>query len=218
MKNKISLSIISSIENFDVEAAKHAHELKSWKSHQERVELDLKNPPKDPMLMHWPLKKPRAHPSIEAAIDDNGEVNFEPVDDTPKPEKLSLGHKKIQLHQRISDAHIAAVNVVLPLGKHKLFAMRENAIAGRDEERKIKLVEKNRGFFKKLTSRLMTSDEITQAIIDSRPPEDAAFLAEQKPRHEKIAIINQISAQALHDVEDLTEDTVDSWKLPDFPK
>lgn len=218
MKQQIPLSAISEIKDFEVAVAKHAFDLKEWKAHQDRVEQDNKNPPADPMLKHWPQKRPQAHPMVERAVDENGDVNFEVVDDTPKPEKLSLDQKKNLLRHDLAAARHAAIHVVLPWGKHNLFAMRQNEISARDIVRRDKLIEQNKGFFKKLTGKLMSGDEIMQAVDSSRPADDAAFLAEQMPRRQKIAAIEKLTAQASYDIEDLTEDIIDAWKIPDLSK
>ena len=54
------------------------------------------------------------------------------------------------------------------------------------------------------------------AALEQRPAEDTRHLAEQQERRDRIRAIEEIAAQAMHDIEDLTVDTIGSWKAPDF--
>lgn len=58
--------------------------------------------------------------------------------------------------------------------------------------------------------------DIHAEVAKTRDPEDTKHLEEQKARREKIQAIARAAAQAQHDVEDLTAETIGDWKVPDF--
>ena len=62
----------------------------------------------------------------------------------------------------------------------------------------------------------MTAEQIAARIEAERPAEDTALLKAQKERRARIEAIQLAAAQAHHDIEDLTAETVGSWKLPTF--
>ena len=55
-------------------------------------------------------------------------------------------------------------------------------------------------------------------ILKRRPPEDTKFIQQQIDLRNRISKISRAAAQMHSDIEDLTIDNIDSWKIPDFPK
>jgi len=211
VKHKILASQIVGISDFPAAAAAHAVEMKNWRAHQKRVEDDKQNgvPQED---AHWPQKPPRAHPLVERAVDENDEANFEIVNDLPDP----LAIKKAQLLDDVGRAEEAAIAAVVPAGKRRLFAMREQDIRERDNQLRTELHAGNGGLIRKVTGQQMSVEEIERAIIDARGPEDMKHLADQAARRQRIAEIERKAARAHHDIEDLTAETIGSWKMPTF--
>lgn len=64
----------------------------------------------------------------------------------------------------------------------------------------------------------LTVEEINKSVAQQRSQDDAAFLEEQKKRHDRSDAIARHAAQLQHDVEDLTAADVDSWVLTPFPE
>jgi hypothetical protein len=92
MTQKIPASAIAGITNFAVAAASHAVETKAWRAHMARVADDQRNDvPIERRHVAYP--RPRAHPMIERAIDENDEVNFEVIDDGPTAAELLAARK-----------------------------------------------------------------------------------------------------------------------------
>lgn len=207
MKHQILASEIAGIADFPAGAAAHAVEMKAWRAHQRRVEADQKNGvPK--AEAHWPQPQPRAHPLVERAVDENDEANFEIVDDLPDP----LIAKKAQLLDQVSRAEVAAIAAVAPPGKRRLHALRENDIRAADGRLFAELQAGNGGILRSALS----ADEMQRAVVDARNPDDTKHLADQDDRRARIAEIERKAAQAHHDIEDLTTETIGSWKPPTF--
>lgn len=216
MKQQIKLSEIAGVENFAVAVAAHALEMKNWNAHMARVLDDQKKPPANPMDCHWPLKRPHAHPAVEKALDENGEANFEFVDDTPRPEKLSLAQRKMNLIHQVTNAQEAAQLLAVPFGKRDLFSFREQAIVAADGALRTSLYVNNNKILKKITGATLSAEDVESKVTAARSPEDSDHLKKQEARRQEFARINMIAAQAKHDIEDLTEETIDGWKLPVF--
>lgn len=211
MKHKVLASEIAGIADFPAAAAAHAVEMKNWRAHQRRVAEDEKNGvPKD--QAHWPQKQPRAHPAVERAVDENDEANFEIINDLPDP----LIARKAALAADVSWAEQAAIAAIVPPGKRRLFALREHDIRERDDSQRTKLHTGNSGLLRKVTGQQLSTEEIERAVIDARGPSDTRHLADQAERRQRIAGIERKAAQAHHDIEDLTAETIGSWQPPTF--
>ena len=214
MKQPIPASAIAGIKDFSVAAAAHASELKAWRAHMDRVADDRKNDvPIERCHVAYP--RPRAHPLVERAVDEKDEVNFEIVDDGPTAEE-KLAARKAELLSEVSIAENKAIDAVVPPGKRRLFNLRESAIQSADQTKAVALVASGAGLVKWLTGGAMTSDHIVARIEAERPADDTAHLQAQQERRARIEAIQLAAAKAHHDIEDLTAETVGSWKPPTF--
>lgn len=148
--------------------------------------------------------RPVAHPMIEASIKrishpksaklpDDYVVDYVIVDDTPPPPPpLNLADRKALLHGQLRAAEQAAKEAVLPQRKHRLlFLQAQNA------SRKIKFIEGKQD-----------ESDLTA--------EEQASLVQVKTVQDTYANIELLSAQAESDIEELTDDTVDTWQVPNF--
>jgi hypothetical protein len=214
MKQKIPASAIAGINNFYVAAAAHAAELKAWRAHMERVSDDQKNDvPIERRHVAYP--RPRSHPLVESAVDEHDDVNFEIVDDGPTAEEELAAHKA-ELASAVSIAENKAIDAVVPPGKRRLFNLRESAILAADQIMAATLAASSSGILKKITGGAMKPDQIAARIEADRPADDTAHLKAQQERNARIEAIQLAAAQAHHDIEDLTAETIGSWKLPTF--
>ena len=214
MKQKIAASAIAGIKDFAAAAASHAVEMKAWRAHMTRVKQDEKNDvPIERRHVAYP--RPRAHPMVERAVDENDEVNFEVLDDGPTAAEL-LATRKAALMHEVSIAENRAIDAIVPAGKRRLFNLRESDIRMADAAKAKALAASNSGLLKKVAGRTMTPEQMAARIEAERPLEDTALLRAQEERGARIEAIQRAAAQAHHDIEDLTAETIGGWKLPPF--
>lgn len=150
--------------------------------------------------------RPVAHPLVEASVKrishpkgtklpDDYMVDYVIVDDTQPPVEsinLNLEDKKSVLAAQLRAAEHAAKVAVLPQRKHRILQLQtQNANA------KIKY-----------DTGIADYSELTEA--------DTAVIEHLKKVQAAYAVIELIAAQAESDIEDLTDDTVDKWQVPNL--
>jgi hypothetical protein len=167
----------------------------------------------DVMSLAYP--RPRAYSWVEHAVDEKDEVNFEIVDDGPTAEER-LAARKAELINEVAIAENKAIDAVVPPGKRRLFNLRESSIQVADQAKAVALAASSIGLLKRLTGATITPDQIAARIEAERPADDTAHLQAQQQRRARIEAIQLAAAQAHHDIEDLTAETIGSWKLPTF--
>lgn len=198
----INKSAIAGLHDFPALAAAFAVEMKNWRAHMVRVKQD-EAAGVTGIEKHVAHPRPSAHPAVEAAVNENAEMDYEIVDDGPSPDQV-LAHKKAELSQRVVLAEHAAIGAVVPHGKRRLLSHQENAISSAHAPRPLGLIK---------------SVATAIGLLDAGPTmsaEDAAFIKEQARQRQKIEAIELKAAQAYHDIEDLTLETLDAWQIPDF--
>lgn len=214
MTVKIPRSRILDQHVFEAAIAEHAHAMKHWREHMKRVEEDEKNGVQG-IDRHHPLPRPTPHPLVAECIDENDEPNYEIVDDSPAPEER-LAARKLELLHAINLAERAALDALVPPARRRLLNLRESEIAEQDRRTMDEIMTgKGRGIFAKFKKN-PDPDEVIAAVHAKRDEKQAAFMAEQTERRRRWAAIERAAAEAEDAVEDLTVDTVDSFKLPDF--
>lgn len=196
--------------NFELQVAAYAHDLRNWRAHMARVEQDKQNPDLPDIERHMAHPRPLAPPAVEIAVNENGDADYQIVDDGPTPGQV-LVEKKRRLMQAVSIAEGLAIAGVCPLGKRRLFNIHETEILAADAEFAA-------GLQGSLWKRAIgAQSDITAEIEANRAPDDTAHLEDQRRRRAQTAAVERIAAQAHHDIEDLTSDTVDAWQMPAFP-
>lgn len=216
MTHPILKSVINAIPDFAVRAAAHALEMRHWRAHSARVKTDAKNPDLPAIDRHVGYPAPSEHPIVMSAVNEADEVDFEVVDDGPTPEQL-LRARKNELLAAVSRTEHGAIDAVIPPGKRRMLDMRETDIRAADAERATLLRNSEQGggllgAFRRATS----ADDIGAMMAEQRPAEDTAHLDQQASRRERISAIERIAAQAHHDIEDLTAETIGAWVMPNF--
>lgn len=202
---------------FVSDVTKYAQEMAEWKAHMARVEADAAaKVPKDRAYAPYPA--PVADQAVMSAVGTDGKPNYEIVDDTPTPDQV-LAQKKQNLITTVRLAEQAAISVIVPMGKTRIFGKRYNAIIVADQARRDALYAaqpvgalSSIGIGAKKDMGKAESDSIAQ-----RPPEDAKFMADFLTRNAKIKSIEDAAAQMESDIEDLTSSNIDSWVMPAFP-
>lgn len=185
--------------NFEVEVARFVVLKKEWREHQAKVEADEKNGVTG-IAKHVACKHPVAHQLIESAIDADGNASYEIVDDGPTPAQI-LEQQKQDLELQLNMAETAAIEAIFPRRQLPLLSAKENDINAAHQQ------SSNRGVIKSL---LVSPPEM--------PSEDKAFVEQMRVKRQKVSDIRRITAQALADIDGLTAETIDAWKLPDFSK
>lgn len=200
--------------HFAVAAASHALEMKNWRAHMARVAADEKAGVIG-IEKHAPYPRPTHHPLVEAAVNENDEVDYVVEDDGPTPAQI-LEAQKAKLIADVGSAERAAIEAVVPLGKQRSFNIRENDIRVADA----KFAPPKRSLLEaaKTSVGLAPKVDITAEIEKARPPADTQFLADQQARRTKVEMILRAGAVMLSEIDDLTAETIDAWKMPDFPK
>jgi hypothetical protein len=194
MKQKIAASAIASIKDFAAAAASHAGEMKVWRAHMARVKQDEKNDvPIERRHVAYP--RPRAHPVVERAVDENDEVNFEVIDDGPTAAETFAARKAALLNE-VSIAEYAAIDAVVPAGRRRLFNLRESAILAADHAKVTALAASSSGLLRKVTGGALRPEQIAARIEAERPAEDTAHLRAQAERRSRIEAIQLAAAQA----------------------
>ena len=203
MTAKILKSAIAGIRDFPARAAAHAVEMKNWREHMARVKDDEAKGVTG-IEKHWPHPRPDAHPLVEAAVNENCDMDYELVDDGPTPDQV-LREMKNRLIETVSQLERTAIEAVAPPGKWRLLNMRENSIIEAQAER---------------MKEVGVVASVATAIGLKKPPglseEDAAHISAQNDLRRKIQSIQRSAAQAHSDIEDLTAETIDGWQMPSF--
>jgi hypothetical protein len=129
-----------------------------------------------------------------------------------------LAAKKNDLLRSVSIREQEAIAAVLPPGKRRLFNIRENEIRADDAERARTLAE-DQGLLKSVASAVGIGRKVDIAadVEKARSADDSNFLQQQADRRSKIEAIERAADKAHHDIEDLTLDNIDAWKMTTFP-
>lgn len=204
MTARILRSAIAGIHDFEAQAATHAVEMREWRAHQERVSAD-EAAGVIGIERHWPLKRPTAHPAVEAAVNEKSEMDFDLIEDGPTADDL-LRLKKEALSQIVHQAEHAAISSIVPLGKQRFRDIRRQEIEAADIER----AAEDGGLLK------MAATAIGLRGRRDRTQAETDFLEQHQDEQSRIRAIQRAAAEAQHDIEDLTSETVDAWSVPDL--
>ncbi len=217
MTAKILKSQVS--QDFELAVANYAQAMREWRAHMKRVEADAKNGVEG-IEKHEPYARPYAPELIDAAVDEEGNPDYEIVDDGPTPEQILVAKKSV-LFQAVLQAEAAAGEKIVPTGKRRLFNLQESSIYESDAKLAADLRKKKKGRIAKVWDAALGKDVDAVAVEEAdiraaRPKKDTDHLDAQAGRREKLNALAMKSAQALADIQDLTADNVDAWKMPDF--
>lgn len=203
---------------FDVAVAAFAKDMSDWREQEKKAtehdgKLDI------PAAHRWVhRKRPSADPRVMRCVNDSDVADFEIVDDRPSADDI-LMEKKNRLFSAVSGAEMKAIRSIVQPGKQRRFALWQLDIEASDARKRVELKP---SAVKKIAVSVAASvglmDEIdTEAeVVKQRPPADTQFLQDQAIRQAKIETITRAAAQMHSDIEDLTLDNIDAWKMPEF--
>jgi hypothetical protein len=168
-----------------------------------------------------PFPEPMDHPDIVAAINDKGEPEFEVFDDGPSPAEV-LEQKKKALAMEVTAMEHAALEAVVPDRKRRLLNIRLNDLAKTESGRTKDLlnsigrqIEESNDNNEKLDL-MRRQRDLTAEIHAMRTPEEAALAEDQIERQKKIDAITLWAATMHNDIDDLTVDDIDTWKIEPY--
>jgi hypothetical protein len=204
-------------DGFEVAVAAFAKEMKDWRA-QEKIATEhdsRKDIHPDEKYVH--RKRPSASSLVQQAVNESDVADYEIVDDGPTPEQI-LRSKKDLLFVQTSKAEQEAILAIAPYSKQRLMSFRESDIRKADKAFADTLQKP--GLITKAASAIgiINPADVSAQIEKQRPPQDTQFLADQAMRRSKIEVIQRAAAQAHSDIEDLTLDNIDAWKMPEFTK
>lgn len=203
---------------FELDVAVFAQAMRDWRGHMGRVGDDERNGVRG-AEKHVAYPRPIAHVLVDEAVDENGNPDYEIVDDGPTAEQI-VAFKKGQLFNAVIEAERAASEIIVPFAKRRLFNLREASIRNEDGRRALDLSKKKGRLSKMWDAALGKEVEVSGVnpadIRELRSDDENEFLDAQDERRARLAALELESAQALADIQDLTADDIDSWKIPDF--
>jgi hypothetical protein len=194
-------------EEFAVAVDAHISALAEYLDHLKGVAEDAANPDLADGEKRVAFPAPEApHPLIHQAIARTGAGTLVPNYEIVAP---PIEVRKQRLMQAVSDAEAAEIAKVTPPGKARYFQMRMQEILRADSERW-------NAHMQQFAGGDGDPPDFVSFVTRTRADEDSRFLDEHEARRKKEEAIRFWAAKAHHDIEDLTEETVDDWQLESF--
>jgi hypothetical protein len=143
MTHKVLASTLHG-RDFKREVSSFHHELTEWKRHETQAKIDDKryadDPTLNPLARRRSFPHPNAHPDVMKAITEDGQIDYEIVDDSPSAEEV-LHQKKVRLFDEITRMENAAAHAVLPIAKRRLQNLKKFDLLNEKEPSKDQLKE-----------------------------------------------------------------------------
>lgn len=188
-------------EDFADMVRAHVERLNEYAHHLLGVEADKNNPDLAPDERRVAFPAPEAHPLVMNACRQhaNGDIiaDYEILGPT-------LAERKATLSADVRQRESMLLGNVMPSAKVRHWQFREQDIRAADHMRVSNHVTR------------IEPDQIDAFLRAARPSDDTAFLEEMKARHEQVAAIQRWAARCEHDIDDLTDETVDGFKVLAF--
>lgn len=212
MKIQIGKSVITDQHRFDQAIAAYQAELKDWTAHNAKVESDFLNDKVKAKDKHHPYPPPTTSDLVALAAANGYEI----IDDGPTPEQ-KLATRKQELLLQVYDAQKVAAEKIITPAKMQLHDLRSLDIGNEDNRRIKTVIAKRKRFIEAAKSfvGIPSTDPIEEALA-MRPADDEDFMKQHAKHRDKLQAIHRTAAQALADIEDLTPQTVGSFKVPEF--
>ena len=197
---------------FDAAVAAFAKEMRDWREQEKRATEHDGREDIHPADRWVHRKRPLADQRVMDAVNEHDVADFEIVDD--RPELNILKTKKDKFFNDVSIAERSAMDRITPPGKVRIYFLREQDIRAADAA----FIQKQSGLLKAASVAVGLTENIESAVEKQRTPSDTAFMADQAERRRKLGLIERAAAQMHSDIEDLTLENIDKWKMPDFSK
>lgn len=194
VKIEIEALLPWSVDDFRKAVVAHAEAMREYAEHLRGVEEDAANADLKPEDRRVAFPPPSAHPLVEVAVKAGGYDLVGPP----------LEVRKQRLSAEVDAAEQAEIAKVMPQRKARYWQMHEQDIRAADN-----MIVSNHPV-------PVPHDQITSFLRAKRPADDTAFLDDQQKRRERVASVQRWAAKAHHDIDNLTEETIDGWKLEPF--
>ena len=189
------------VETFAEHVADYAARLNEYARHLAGVEEDKNNPDLKPEDRRVAFPAPTHHPLVMSACrqHENGEIvgDYQIVGPT-------LEERKATLIADLRQQAAAMIAKVMPPAKVRHWQYRAQDIHAADQMRVNNHPVK------------IESDQVQAWLRSVRPAEDTACLDDLNARHETTQRIERWVAKQEHDIDDLTEETIDDWVMAPF--
>lgn len=154
--------------------------------------------------------------SVGTTITDDGDIvyvaDFHVENDDPTPKQI-LDMKKSYLMKLVSDAEAEAISRhLLPEGKRRLAVLRESKIVSDENNLLGTIVAREQ--MAAMADPNYVAKVAPAEVAQQRTPEDDEFMKSQQAIRDAISAINQRAAETLSDIEDLTTDNIETFRIP----
>lgn len=183
----------------------HAAALNEYRAHLRGVAEDAENPNLQPDERRVAFPGPDAPNLVKNAITLDGATDqYVPDYELVGP---PLAEKKQALFAEVSKMEAEAIEANIPQAKrrHWQFRMQDIAALDADAFKAARTVDPSASL-----------ERLQEVVARCRHPEDAAFLTVHEERATKEAAIQRWAAKLHADIDDLTEETVDSFVVTPF--
>lgn len=197
------LSLVAMLQNgiTDKMIQDYATELKDWLHRQMMIE-DTKNHPDE--SQRWTqCPKPEAHPLVMNAVNEYGDIDYQTIDDTHPLKDAAFAKKKADLFNQVVEIEQKEKSRIMPDGKIRLIGLHEQRIIVEDAVRRNAIILEDK----------VEAKDIEPLVISTRPTEDHEFMTQLNKIKEEITAVNWWGAERFSEIADLTEDTIDDWKM-----
>jgi hypothetical protein len=188
-----------SLEEFQQRAAAYAAAMTEYAQHLKGVAADAENETLAPEDRRVAFPPPTEDWQITAAV-RQGDDGIYVVD--CKVHGATLDERKSALAARVKELETAAIAEALPSAKARHFHFRKADIDAADVAR--------------IAANPNHIDDVPAFLASTRSDEDARFLDDYAARLAKMNAIQRWAAKLEHDIDDLTEATIDTFEVVPF--
>lgn len=201
MTQKLSLATMLQNGITDKMIQDYATELKDWLHRQVMIEDTKDHPDESQRWAQCP--KPEAHPLVMKAVNENGDIDYQTIDDTQPLKDAAFAKKKADLFNQVVEIEQKEKSRIMPDGKIRLIGLHEQRIIVEDAVRRNAIILEDK----------VEAKDIEPLVISTRPTEDHEFMIQLNKIKEEITAVNWWGAERFSEIADLTEDTIDNWKM-----
>lgn len=216
------------LRRFSESVKQHALDLEAHGTHMDNVARDAKVATAEKRAPKFQAYPPPDPPTLidqaVSRVQENGKTVFVPdfkvINDLPSPEQVkaaALRSAKDALLGAVTQEETRVANTVLPFGKRRAGDIRRVDVQIADQARAATL----RAAFNDLAPsdpvRIAKEAGLVDAVKAGRPKADADFVTAHEAAVATLDKIYRHAAALQSEIEDLTADTIASWKPEQFP-
>lgn len=211
MTHQISLMKMKMIglENIEDLIYNFAKEKQEWVEREILVEKTKDE--EDPTKKYASYPPPTAHGEVMAAVNESGDPDYEIVDDMHVLNAAIFIGKKNELFNLVSKTENDEKQKVVPAGKERFWRLKEQSILDMDSvvRRQVQIDYYNK-------EEEVDILKLEEYIIQQRTPENQKFMEAQAERADQLKHIDLWGAEQHSEIADLTDETIDTWKMKPY--